>query len=114
MSGGAHFPIWKRGSIATEPDIDLDGLPKLFVDTASREGMSGAPVFAQYTGFWTPEDKSELKDSVFGTGRRFLGIYSGRVGDDPFQAQLGIVWKPTAIEEIIKYSIIKEAQKVLQ
>jgi len=23
MSGGAHFPIWKRGTIATEPDINI-------------------------------------------------------------------------------------------
>ena len=37
ISGGRGFPIWKRASIATEPDINLDGLPKLLVDTATRE-----------------------------------------------------------------------------
>jgi hypothetical protein len=111
ISGGAHFPIWKRGSIATEPDVDIDGLPKLYVDTATREGMSGSPVFAQETGFWTPEDKDRMDDAVLGTGRRFLGIYSGRVGNDPFKAQLGVVWKVTCIEEIIKNGLIKDAQQ---
>jgi hypothetical protein len=105
MSGGGHFPIWKRGSIATEPDIDLDGLPKLLIDTATREGMSGAPVFAQRSSYWIPEDKEKPDDSVFGIGRRFLGVYSGRVGDNSFQAQLGIVWKPSAIEEVIRHCI---------
>jgi hypothetical protein len=108
MSGGAHFPIWKRGSIATEPDIDIDGLPKLFIDTATREGMSGAPVYAQEAGYWMPEGSEQSKDAVFGKGRRFLGIYSGRVGDDSFQAQLGIVWKPSAIEDIIRHSLSKK------
>lgn len=104
MSGGAHLPIWKRGSIATEPDVDVDGMPKLFIDTATREGMSGSPVYAQEVGYWIPEDKTDPQDAVFGKGRRFIGIYSGRVGDDSFQAQLGIVWKPSVIEDIVKHS----------
>ena len=27
LTGGARFPVWKRGSIASEPEIDLDYLP---------------------------------------------------------------------------------------
>ena len=104
MSGGAHFPIWKRASIATEPDVDIDGLPKIFIDTATREGMSGSPVYAQEVGYWMPEGKTSPGDAVIGKGRRFIGIYSGRVGDDSFQAQLGIVWKASVIEEIIQTS----------
>ncbi len=42
IKGGGYFPIWKKGSVATEPDIDLDSLPKFYVDTASKKGMSGA------------------------------------------------------------------------
>lgn len=102
MSGGASFPVWKRGSIASEPDIDIDGLPKIFVDTTTREGMSGSPVYAQQQGLWLPEGSTDESDGIIGRGRRFVGIYSGRVGDDPFQAQLGIVWKVSAIEETIK------------
>jgi hypothetical protein len=46
INGGRGFPIWKRASLATEPAIQHDGLPKILVDTATREGMSGAPVVA--------------------------------------------------------------------
>ena len=101
MSGGAHFPIWKRGNIATEPDIDIDKLPKIYIDTATREGMSGSPVYAQEVGYWIPEGGTSA-NAVIGKGRRFLGIYSGRVGDDSFLAQLGIVWKERAIIEVIE------------
>lgn len=103
MSGGGRFPIWKRGSIATEPDFDLDGLPKLLIDTATREGMSGAPVFIFANGTWFRDDKpGDLDGMVFGVGKQFLGVYSGRLGDDAFQAQLGVVWKEAAIIEVIE------------
>lgn len=102
ISGGGRLPIWKRGSIASEPDINIDNLPKLYIDTATREGMSGAPVYAQESGFWAPEGKTLLEDGVFGKAHRFIGIYSGRVGNDPFAAQLGVVWKEEAIQEIIR------------
>lgn len=106
MSGGGNFPIWKRGTIATEPEFDIDNLPKLFVDTATREGMSGSPIYAQEVGYWIPEDLKEGKDFRIGKGRRFIGIYSGRIGaDDEFKAQLGIVWKESAIEEILDSKI---------
>ncbi|EHK9050356.1 trypsin-like peptidase domain-containing protein [Vibrio vulnificus] len=106
ISGGAKFPIWKRASIASEPEFDIDDLPKLLIDTATREGMSGSPVFAQATGYIVPEDKPNPNDAIIGEARRFVGIYSGRLGSDTFQAQLGIVWKERAIVEII------EAQKL--
>ncbi|WP_404785258.1 trypsin-like peptidase domain-containing protein [Altericista sp. CCNU0014] len=103
INGGGLFPIWKRGSIASEPDVNIDDLPKMYIDTATREGMSGSPVYAKESGFWVPEgiELLDLKHTFFGKGYRFLGIYSGRVGNDPFLAQLGIVWKEKAIQDII-------------
>ena len=59
ISGGRGFPIWKRASIATEPDIQHDGLPKLLVDTATREGMSGAPVVAIADGDFEMDPENE-------------------------------------------------------
>lgn len=110
MTGGANFPVWKRGSIASEPYLDIDDLPKIFIDTATRAGMSGAPVYVHETGRWETEVGGGLKrsnGSSFGIqGRRFIGVYSGRVGDDTFQAQLGVVWKHSVIDEIIKSSTL--------
>jgi hypothetical protein len=77
-------------------------LPKLYIDSATREGMSGAPVYAQESGFWLPKGKTLPEDGCFGKGYCFLGIYSGRVGEDSFLAQLGVVWKEEAILDIIR------------
>ena len=47
----ASLPVWKRASIASEPDVILDnGDPCFLVDTATREGMSGSPVIAKSVG----------------------------------------------------------------
>ena len=41
----SNFPIWKRGTIATEPAIPRDdGAPLILIDAATRKGMSGSPV----------------------------------------------------------------------
>jgi hypothetical protein len=110
MTGGANFPVWKRGSIASEPYLDIDDLPKIFIDTATREGMSGSPVYVHETGRWEWELGGGLEksrgSSIGIPGRRFIGVYSGRVGDDTFQAQLGVVWKHSVIDEIIKSSTL--------
>jgi hypothetical protein len=102
ITGEGKFPIWKRGSIASEPDIDIDKVPKLLIDSATREGMSGSPVIAQYVGVYKEKPESLDPFDWIGTGRKFLGVYSGRLpGQDEFEAQLGIVWKASLIDEII-------------
>lgn len=104
ISAGNDFPIWKRGSVATEPLLDLEKLPKLLIDTATRPGMSGSPVIYQRNGIHlkkTDENKLDPQ-SLLGQIRGFLGIYSGRLGaENEFQAQLGIVWKKEVITEIL-------------
>ncbi|NVZ94160.1 hypothetical protein HX819_01110 [Pseudomonas sp. D6002] len=104
ISGGSKFPVWKRGSIASEPDFDLDNLPKFILDTATRKGMSGSPVFAKLTGFNLPVGALDMGEGILGTCYEFLGCYSGSIGREPFDAQLGIVWKERAIIEIIEGS----------
>lgn len=102
FSGGGRLPIWKRGSLATEPDVDVNGLPKFLVDTATRRGMSGAPVIAQVAGMWMPSGSSSMNDAIFGrAGQRFIGVYSSREGDDETKVQMGVVWKASVIDEIV-------------
>jgi hypothetical protein len=101
ITGESELPIWKRGTIATEPGIDLDGLPKMYIDTATRSGMSGAPVIMRRTGIHGLIGGFSGKE-IFGMIENFVGIYSGRIGaENEFQAQLGIVWKTMVIEEIL-------------
>ena len=42
-SGPPAFPVWKRGSIASEPDLVKTTNGYYLIDTASRPGMSGSP-----------------------------------------------------------------------
>jgi Trypsin-like peptidase domain len=105
MTGGEMLPIWKRASLATEPLIDQDGLPKMYVDTASRPGMSGSPVILKIR-----RQATILQGDKWSRNQmRFVGIYSGRIGsNDQLQAQLGIVWKASVVDEIINQSATQD------
>lgn len=103
---GNIFPIWKRASVASEPLIDVDNLPKMYIDTASRSGMSGSPVvyFEKRSVGIIDSEKGNIDNikSISHNHMQLIGIYSGRIGGkDELSAQLGIVWKFKAIEEII-------------
>ncbi len=103
IKAGGELPIWKRASIASEPDVDIDGLPKLFVDTATRPGMSGSPVIYKERRPITLGEGPPNKPTRFSRYfMQFVGVYSGRVNaEDEIRAQLGIVWKSSAVHEII-------------
>ncbi|MCR9240795.1 MAG: serine protease [Rhodobiaceae bacterium] len=108
-----HYPIWKRGSIASEPEIDADGLPIFLVDSATREGMSGSPVYARTEGGYL--SKSQNAYQLAGRSTTFLGVYSGRYlapendeksaeqkkADDEMSAQIGRVWRRDVLDELI-------------
>jgi hypothetical protein len=95
------YPIWKRGNIASEPDIAplSDGF--LMIDTASRPGMSGGPVILRsWTSHLMEDGTNRPLDGS--TLTRFIGVYSGRMkAKDDLDTQVGMVWPATAIEEII-------------
>ena len=94
------FPVWKRGSIASEPDLTRMGAGYTLVDTASRPGMSGAPVIRRSWASHMLEDDAISADST--PQSKFIGIYSGRLHtNDQTDAQLGMVWPVKDIEEVI-------------
>lgn len=94
------FPVWKRGSIASEPDLTPIGTGYLLVDTASRPGMSGAPAVLRS---WAVHVLSNGGVSMRPEpANKFIGVYSGRLHTKNTEdAQLGIVWPKEDIEEII-------------
>jgi hypothetical protein len=90
MIGAANTPIWKRGSIASEP---YQQHPYL-VDSATRKGMSGAPVIARHTGIFGMKRETLDGSELIGTVEKFVAIYSGRIpGDDSLGYQLGKAWQ---------------------
>lgn len=95
------LPIWKKASISSEPSLNEEQLPKILIDTATRPGLTGAPVIYQRNGIHNLKDGVLSNDTIIGRIRGFLGVYSGRIGKGEIHAQLGIVWKSKVIEEII-------------
>src|ERR1700722_10525352 len=89
--GVSTLPVWKRASIASEPYVFAKGHPYFFVDTASREGMSGSPVILRtWGGYETPEGG---RITTSGSATRLIGIYSGRIGGkDGMPAAAGGGW----------------------
>lgn len=102
FAAAGDFPIWKRGSIATEPEADYHGHSMFLIDAVTREGLSGAPVIGEFVNP-TFDNGGKGTLTKIGTDRAFAGLYSGRIGKrDDFSGQLGMVWRPSIIEEIIE------------
>ena len=118
ISTGPGLPVIKSGFLSSMRgfEIRLGGkfsdiagmkgcinLPAILLDVHTIPGMSGSPVFGEYTGFWNPSDgsSSEIADSsIFGTSRKFLGCYSSRAPDLEERSGLGLCLQMSAIEEI--------------
>ena len=120
ISTGPGLPVIKTGFLSSMPGFDVrlggefsdiggmkDGIevPATLLDVHTIPGMSGSPVFGEYTGFWNPDDLSNLEDirsSMIGTSRIFLGCYSSRVPKLEERSGLGICHQKDAIEEICR------------
>ena len=126
------LPIWKTGSVASEPEVDFEGKPCFLVDVSAFPGMSGSAVFAI-----SPHGVYESKDGGIKMGKNlktFLGIYAsmemvckekyleeiihdaGRVGIvDRESLEIGYVWKANLLlETVTGISIDKYQEEVLK
>ena len=97
LIGAANTPIWKRGSIASEPYKDYP----YYIDSATRKGMSGAPVIARHTGIFGMGGGKLTGNEIIGTVEKFIAIYSGRVGNDALGFQLGTAWQSNVLDDIL-------------
>lgn len=86
--------LWATGHVASEIAEDFEGLPAFLVDCRSREGQSGSPVIA-YGNTFADRNSFAIHEAP---KTRLMGVYSGRVNAG---SDLGKVWKPKALSEII-------------
>ncbi|MDX2574417.1 trypsin-like peptidase domain-containing protein [Streptomyces scabiei] len=97
QAAGGSLPIWTKGAIASEPDVDYDLLPCFLIDARTRQGQSGSPVLA-----YSPGGATELTDGktgfVTGPVGNLLGVYSGRINSE---SDIGRVWKFDVVPEIL-------------
>ncbi len=94
LTGSGKFPIWKTGNIATDYYLNWNEKPLFLIDATTRSGMSGSPVIMIKEGLC----RFERNNLISGRFGKFLGIYSGRIDD---KTEIGRVWKPIALIEII-------------
>jgi hypothetical protein len=96
ITAGGAFGIWITGAVASEPELDWNGLPVFLVDARTRPGQSGSPVIT-YSAAGTMPIQGGF---AFGAGPswRFHGVYSGRIRSD---SDLGMVWKTRAVAELL-------------
>lgn len=66
------LPIWKTGSVASEPNINFDNKPLFVVDISAFPGMSGSPAFVVANGAYEMEGGA----TTIGSVRQFMGIYA--------------------------------------
>lgn len=116
------LPVWKTGSIASEPHVDFEGKPLFLVDISAFPGMSGSPAFAiAYGAYETVEGPTTV-----GHVQKFLGIYasmqmlkggkyleeitseSGQLVAVDESLELGHIWKASLIIEITKEIDVKK------
>jgi hypothetical protein len=94
---GGSCAIWATGFVASEPEIDYDGLPIFLVDCRTRKGQSGSAVIAHRNGGPVTMHGGAINNYT-GPVTKFLGIYSGRVNEE---SDLGKVWKASAVARVI-------------
>lgn len=97
LQAGGSLAVWATGFVASEPQIDFNGLPIFLVDCRTRPGQSGSAVISHRNGGSVAmEDGSTAIFS--GPVTKFRGIYSGRLND---QSDIGLVWKASAVEQLV-------------
>jgi hypothetical protein len=98
ISGGGALAVWATGFMASEPEVNFSGLPVFLINCRSRRGQSGSPVIAYRSGGMVALANGNTA-AFSGPVYRFLGIYSGRINSE---SDLGLVWKASAIRELIE------------
>ena len=94
---GGSLAVWATGFVASEPQINFNNLPIFLVDCRTRPGQSGSAVITHRNGGSVAMEDGST--SIFsGAATKIQGIYSGRVND---QSDLGVVWKASAIAQLL-------------
>jgi S1-C subfamily serine protease len=94
LSIAGRMAIWATGFVASEAGLDS---PTFLIDCRTRPGQSGSAVIAHRNG-GAIAGKGGSTNIISGTVTQFLGVYSGRINNE---SDIGIVWKASAIKELI-------------
>lgn len=97
-------PLWKRGSIASEPSLQSTPKGSFLVDVNSASGMSGGPIVRRVATF-TADNKDDGVIQEF-YDEMLIGIYSGRaVSSSDSSFVLGYGWPIDMVHKIIEMGL---------
>jgi len=109
------LPVWKTGSVASEPEYDFNGEKTIVLDISAFPGMSGSPAMIVAKGGYGDKDGNMYAGNAY----HFLGIYASmnmfnselnleQVSNDAKHfvkhtesLQLGVIWKASLINDIV-------------
>jgi hypothetical protein len=108
IANSGIFPIWKRASVASEPQGSVTlGASEynnvFYIDALTKSGMSGSPVVC----LAKPGDHFHSEDGVTVKIKKaeslIVGVYAGRGGvtQEEYELSVGRVWKIGAVERIL-------------
>lgn len=105
-AAGNTIPIYKRGSVASDPIIPQRDLPRFLIDCRTTSSMSGSCVLGRSVGIWAPDGfkpETSMNPVV-----NFIGVYSGRLQSTEFGAankqeitEIGVCWRANLVSEIV-------------
>lgn len=87
------FPVWKSGLIASEPAVNQEGKPVMWVDALTYPGMSGSPVYFVGDEYTT---KDGSRNMLVGNATIFLGVFSHM----NIYGVYGALWKAEFVKTI--------------
>ena len=90
------LPLWKRGSIATDPSLDQLGLPQYYIDTIGNSGLSGSFVILKKENSLIGDADGRVRNKY-----AFAGVYAGRLGEKGIESQVARIVKVSAVEDIV-------------
>ncbi|MGR9400164.1 hypothetical protein ACU8M5_10495 [Rhizobium leguminosarum] len=95
------LPVWKRGSIASEPLRAVANRPVFLIDTVSRKGMSGSPIIS-FGRDITDDDGIPLSNEAPDDTMWLVGVFAGSSGssDDELSMALGRGWGRRHIDSL--------------
>lgn len=98
-----YFPIWRRGAIASEPRIPVNGQPIFLVDAMTSPGMSGSIVIQREFGpsARLGADGNLTTNLQAVVTNKLIGIYGGRVANNDALGDIGYCWYWNRIVQIV-------------
>jgi GNAT superfamily N-acetyltransferase len=100
LTVGPLFPLWMRGTIASDPFFGYQTASKLYpcwlIDARTRSGQSGSPVMRYMRAGTVVTRNDGIVGRSINPDSDLLGVYSGRTSDESMAYLADVLVAPAA------------------